>query len=95
MSSVRSVDADNPTTVRYLGVARSSAAVPIVVVGSGASPAGAGSCGAARVSRSGGPCPACLAAIAIWAPIPRSIRRNAWFCVIHVANRWRSGPVLG
>eukprot|EP00972_Heterocapsa_arctica_P046232 6821218-Heterocapsa_arctica.AAC.1 len=79
MSSVRSVDAEDPTTMRYLGVARSNADVPKVAVGGGASPAEAGGCGAARMGGSGGPCAACLAAIAIWAPIPSSIRRNAGF----------------
>eukprot|EP00972_Heterocapsa_arctica_P104542 15406895-Heterocapsa_arctica.AAC.2 len=79
MSSVRSVDSDDPTAMLYLGVARKSAAVPTDVARGGASPAGTGCCCAARVSLSGGSCAACLAAIAIWAPIPRSIRRKAGF----------------
>eukprot|EP00972_Heterocapsa_arctica_P019862 2932049-Heterocapsa_arctica.AAC.1 len=65
MSSLKSVDAEEPAAFRYLGVARSNAAVPQASAGVGTSPAAGSSCGAAWKFGSGGPCAACLAAIAI------------------------------
>eukprot|EP00972_Heterocapsa_arctica_P059436 8763465-Heterocapsa_arctica.AAC.1 len=61
----------------YLGVARSRAAFPTGVSKAGAFSTGAAWGSVACTRLAGGSGTACLAAIAIWAPIPNSMRRNA------------------
>eukprot|EP00972_Heterocapsa_arctica_P013455 1981721-Heterocapsa_arctica.AAC.1 len=79
MSSVWSVDADDPAAMRYLGVARGANVVPHVDVGSGGPLGEVDGGGAPPLGGAGGRCAACLAAIEICVPIPSSIRRNAGF----------------